>query len=525
MKNTITRPNHRHDFAVASASPASDYFTALQQQITAQLSAQLTGPTYLIDAGSQGDFAYNYVNPLNQMFNQWTYDYMSQRVAQGTQPNSIALQGSGSYEQSYLQLVNQLGFKLDTADAAVLQTALNNAQTEGGDVITTYESAFSPISAANLAAAAAALGINTQIIPFTDIDFVIDYVLGSAWSAVGKNVAPLSRKTMANAENLADLLPNMPPDGQPVVALVSQYLGLLGPANQLASQQNYGWWVIGQMKSNLQSGNLATGPGGMQVFDPSNPQSTKFVAAYGISESLDAIQQSLASPSALNMNLAVQQSSSSSSSVSINGGGFFDFGDEILSLSGSASFQYNMTTGSGAGQSIGISLSYAGLTLVPLAPLAWSGAASPAPGSTVGWWSPSVFQQAYANFQKGTGAPSGFTFVNTPNLNLAALPAGNFDNLAQLVVSQYPTISVVYTAGNWNQFSQSFATQTNATVSFCGIPIGSESSSTYSAQANQGSSNESFSVTMTPNSQASIPLNEQRAYVLAGVPFAAAIGT
>jgi hypothetical protein len=159
------------------------------------------------------------------------------------------------------------------------------------------------------------------------------------------------------------------------------------------------------------------------------------------------------------------------------------------------------------------------VTVIPMFPKPWQQSS----GGTSGWWYEPIIYQAFANFQAGSKAQSGFIFKN-------GLPQGitlgqdGLGYLQAIVVSGYPTITVEFTNGNYSQFSSWLSTHTSVSVSLFGfIPLGSSSVDTYTASASQSSSGSSFTLTLTPPAPGSagqiIPVASQTVPVLAGQVF------
>jgi hypothetical protein len=421
------------------------------------------------------------------------------------------LGSSGSFEVNYLQLVNKIAYQLSAADQQTLTNAVNNSTQQANNLVSSWTGIFGPITQAQLQQASTVLGYAP-----TNVDYIIGYQLGAVWSG---QTPPLTWQQMLNAQNLQQLLPKMPPSGQPILGPVADYLNALSAAVPFQDQVNFGSWLLNQIKTNLNTGNLGTGstPGaaGMQTFDPITGN-TLFVPAYGVSKSAQQIVNDLAGSSQITMSLQVNQLSESQYSVSINGGGSFTVGGPIISLSVGASASYNMESIQGAGSQLTIDLVYKGYSLVPMAPQAWSASALPN-GKTPGWYYPSLIQEANRNFNT-QNPPSGFIFLSQPGIDLSNYPSGAFNLLSNVLVTNYPSVNIKYTEGSYSQFESAFSAKASGTVKLFGfIPLGGASMSVYQSTLVQGSSNSQFSVNFTPPTTAGVPTYQQTSYVLGGV--------
>jgi hypothetical protein len=506
---TLVRPSADAALGDVSANGVPQFYAALQASAQAALAGTLNAPITPIQAGSQGDFPYVYQN-ANLAFNLNTYNFLSGVVSPGSYPGAAQIGSAGSFTNGYGSLLTQIFYQLSAADNAILTSAQLAAAVQQTNTVQTYTGIFGPITQAQLNTAATVLGYTPQ-----NFDYVVGYALGSQWSGA---TPPLSYTTMQNSRNLQALLPRMPPSGGPVVIAVQQYLVALGgAANAIQSRFNAGTWLINQLQSAIQSPTL--GVNAMQTVDP-NGNPAPIVSQYGISKSGQQILNDLAGSSSISMSMSIRSSSSSNYNVSINGGTSFSIGGPILTLSGGSSAQFNMESIQGAGKAMSISIKYTGYSVVPSAPQAQQTVGG---GGVIGWYSQQILQEAYSNFKSGfTG--SGMMFHGTPSITLDRYPSGNFNLLSNVIISNYPTISINYTEGNFTQFSQSFASQTSGSVKLFGfIPVGGGSMSTYQASTQQTGSSSNFSVNFVPPTTAGVPPLSQTAYVVGGVVVSPAV--
>lgn len=494
---------------------ASNYYNALQAAGQAALGSIIQGTLTPIQAGSQGDFAYNFVNSNSSppLFNLWSYNFTSADITQGTYGNAAQVGTSGSFSTGFLQLVNQTLYQFSGADSATISKSTTLAQQQQNNVVQTWNGLYGLVTQSMIQSAAAWLSpIPSQQTPF---NYIVNYVVGGVWA--GKT-APLglSLTTMQNAANLSALLPNMPADGSPIVSAISAYLNAFGPAAALIDQQNFGNFMISSIQRALNPNPITSvlpASSSITVFDPAGIQPNSVQPAYAITKSAQQIINDLNTTSnVINMSIEVQQSNSSQYQLSINEGSSFSFGGPLVTFDVSQQSSFNMESIQGAGDSLTISIQYKGYSVVPFQPQPFT------MSGPSGWYFPTLIAEAYANYQLGSNAPSGFNFVNPPALDLSQYPNGAFNMLSNLVVSTYPKITITYNAGNYSQFSQNFSAQASGQVKLFGaIPVGGASMSTYQSQLQQGSSNTNFSVSFGPPSPTNVPMYEQTACVIGGV--------
>src|SRR5262245_58803212 len=89
------------DAATPDPTAVSDYYSALQAAATAAVGSTIHGTLTPIEAGAQGDFAYNYMNPSLQ-FNLWTFNYISALVQAGDYTGTAKLLSGASFPSGFL---------------------------------------------------------------------------------------------------------------------------------------------------------------------------------------------------------------------------------------------------------------------------------------------------------------------------------------------------------------------------------------------------------------------------------------
>jgi hypothetical protein len=394
------------------------------------------------------------------------------------------------------------------ADNATMQQAATQSQTQASAIVQAYVAVYGPPTAAQMQTAQA-------FNPFiqTPLDYIMVYLAGYLWA--GKPTRPLTQTSMQSTPNLSTLLQYAPPSATPVIQSIPAYLNALGSSTSLMDMQSLGGFTLQQIKNNLLTPSQANG--GTQLF---NPPSSNYFAGYFSSLIPSQILQDLSNTSQqVTMTFSATASSSSSYNISFSGQAGFSWGGDLLDVSASTSWRGDVARAQGAGSTMNITMTYPGVTVIPMFPKPWQQSS----GGTSGWWYEPIIYQAFANFQAGSKAQSGFIFKN-------GLPQGitlgqdGLGYLQAIVVSGYPTITVEFTNGNYSQFSSWLSTHTSVSVSLFGfIPLGSSSVDTYTASASQSSSGSSFTLTLTPPAPGSagqiIPVASQTVPVLAGQVF------
>ena len=473
------------------------FYTALQQKATAAVSSFFKSPLVAVQYPSQGDFMWNWQNS-NQVFNQSTYDYLSAILSKGDFTNSAKMSGSGGFPNAYTQILNSLVYSLGSANQQKLIQAQSNASQQAQTIVTDYQGLYGTITDAQMTAA----GVTTKQ------DYVISYILGSVWSGKGTS-APLTYSQMSQARNLAALMPKMPMSGTQVLTDVTVYLNIMQPVNALSDNLQYNAWVLTMLKTNTQYPSAANG--GMQVVNPNTGMvSPSYQNAYGINYPTQSISNDLQNKGrTINIGMTTSSASGNQLSVHVDAQAGFSVGS-VLQFSLSTGMTYDMSQMSGTSTDCSISMTWTGYSMIPAAPLAWQQA------TNQGWYFGDPISQAIANGNKDV---DGFKFITASPFNLGPLAnGGNFGQFTNVLIANYPTITITYKNANFSSFKQSWSEKVSGNLTLFGfIKLGSFSQGAYGSSYQEGSDNSTFSVTFSASPQiVGVPQLQQTAFVIGG---------
>lgn len=473
------------------------FYSALQQKAQAAVSSIFNSPLRTIQYPSQGDFMWNWSN-ANQVFNSKTFDFISAVLSKGDFTNSAKMSGAGGFPNAYSQLLSSITYSLSSANLAKLQAAQNNASTQSGTIISDYQTTFGPITQAMMQSANV----------FTKQDYVISYVMGSIWSGKGSN-QPVTYTQMQNARNLAALMPNMPASGTQVLTDVAIYLNMMQGVLNLQDMMQNGAWILSQLKNNT---NYPTANnGGMSTVNPvTGVVSPNPNVGYDINYSQASISNDLQNTSrTISLGMTTSSASGGSLNVSVEGQAGFSVGS-LLKFSVSGGATYDMSQVNGTSTDCSVSMVWKGYSMIPMAPLAWQQAVN------TGWYWGDPITQAMANGQQDV---DGFKFLSAPPFNLGKLDnGGTFGQLTNLLIANYPTITITYRNANFSAFQQAWSEHVSGNLTLFGfISLGSFSQGAYGSSYQQGADNSTFSITFSASTQVvSVPQLQQTAYVIAG---------
>ncbi|HEV7486272.1 MAG TPA: hypothetical protein VGQ65_11365 [Thermoanaerobaculia bacterium] len=493
-----------------TAPAAGAFYDAIQTALNNDVGPILNATVTAIAPDGQGDFAYNYENS-NLDFNAQTFQFISGQVTPDTGEAVLTV---SEFPGTMLALFNQIQFQPSAADALKISNARQAAAQAALNMVQTYTGQYGPVTVAQMQASAAA----GWVFPSGDLfDYIVQVIVGGQWAGIAKPPG-LSLTEMQNAENLQALLPAAPADAGPVLSAVSDYLDALAPAIALLDQQNDTTFHINQVKVAL--ANPQAGTTGMTTFDPNGVNPATVVPAYSINKPTQKISNDLGNTGRIiTVTASVSNESDGQSSVSINGSAGISLSaeDGLVGFSGETNFQVNMESAQGSGSEVDVTIQYIGWSDVPVQPLTQTITGGVNGGTIMGWYAPLLLKQAYTNFQAGANAASGPVFISSPQFDLDRYPNGDVNYLSTILISNYPTIVLHYTQGDYATFQKSVATQTSGSVSILGIPVASVNVNTYSFTHEMNSSNSDFTVTLTPTPPTNVPPALVTAHVIGGV--------
>lgn len=471
----------------------TQFYSALQSKAMAAVQDTFKSTLYPVQFPAQGDFTWNWQNG-NQVLNDSTYQYVNALVTPGQVEGTVALSTGGSFANAYSAVLNALTFSLSTADQARLTKAQSDASVQGGTVVQDYQTQYGTITDAQRTAA----GVSTNL------DYVIGYVLGSVWSGAK---TPLTYTQMSQARNLRSLLPAAPAGADQVLTDVSVYLSIMQPVLGLTDQIQNGAWVLRQLKANTQAPTAANG--GITTFDPNTGAIVPGVnVGWGISSSIAQINNDLSNTGrTIDISMTTTQASGSSVTVDVEGQVGFSVGS-WLEFSTEAGASYDMSKSSGTSTECSVTISYQGYSMVGAAPAPWQQA------TNVGFYSPDPIAQAVANQGKDV---TGFHLLNTPPYALGPVAdGGGFGLLTNLLIANYPTITIHYEKADFTSFEQSWDEHVSGNLTLFGfIKLGSFSQGAYGSSFEKGSDNSSFTITFSASPEVtSVPQAQKTAYVI-----------
>ncbi len=506
--STLTKPKKSSAATADTDSIQSEYYNVLQEQTQNAVKGVINDKVFPIQFPAQGGFIYNWQN-LNNIFNRGTYDLITGNVSPGKVEPAAALGEAGTFPNNYIQVLSGIAYALNKADTKKMNTVQGNASAQQATIVQDFQTTYGNITDAQMTEAKEVVG------PWgvsTKYDYVISYVLGTQWSgteSAGK--PPLSYDEMSSARNLKDLLPKRPGSSDTVINDVSIYLNMTASVNALQTQMQNGSWTVAQAITNTMTPTESNG--GIKTFNPVDGKvDTNFRTGWDVNKSIADIKNDLNNESrAIEFKMTTSQASGSSMNVSINGSAGFSVGS-WLKFSLGTQFSYDMSTFQGTSKDTEVTVQYKGYSIVPISPLAWQ------QDINTGWYNGSIIRQAFENQGKDV---SGFKFASStpPPFNFNSFEEnGNFGWLNNVIVSNYPTITIKYKNADFNSFKESWSTKTSGNLKLFGfISLGSFSAGASGSSYEEGSNNSEFTLTFSPSEEIiTVPEFQKQAFIVAG---------
>lgn len=288
---------------------------------------------------------------------------------------------------------------------------------------------------------------------------------------------------------------------------LATYIEMSNQAYQLHSRASQATAVLNAAIQNAtaptaKNGGLQTGDASYYVAFDKLPTANQLIGSLGTGSN------------ALKIHLSGDSFSSSGCKVHVEGKGDVHIPIVgLLNITASHSSQVDVSEFTSEKTNFSIDITYPGLTTVGVMPLSLSS------DNKLGWYAVNILREIQEN--TGNDNADGYKLLGS-EFSVESLfgPKGRLNFLKTFVISREPTIDVVFKEVNVAEFKKHIHTDNSVKVKLFGfISLGSVE---HSYTLDKVDSNESEkSVTMhfaAPDVSGTIPLNQQVAYVLGGVP-------
>lgn len=452
------------------------FVDAIQAKVATLLGSQLPGTFQMVSyppgfhpAVQYGAAAY---------YNSTMLDAFNGTLEIGT--NGMLTLGNNQFSTLYSRILGAAQYQYSAADQKVINDpAIDNQR-------------IAIVNTAQSGGFAAAYGVS----PVT-----YQTVMG----AVLKNFS--SDATDWSTTNIAAAAKKLPNAGFPGLAqAISQNIQLLAALNRIIGQQEAASAELTAAATN------ATSPSAEN--DGLQTSASTWYVGWTPLPSNAQIQGGLDSGSMVSVEVAASNFTSTDASLSINGKTGFTIPIlDVVDIGFSASSSYDWSKHTSSSSSLEMTIEYPGVTLVQIDPLTLSA------DNTTGWYDESLLKSIVSG--SGDDSVSGFKIDPSSQYAVDKMfgKGKPFSRFRTLVVSQAPTITMVFSADMANSVESSFKEQASVDVKLFGLfSVGSFNESYGITKVNKDSASGKVTVVLAPPKiTGTVPLNQQVCNVLGGV--------
>ncbi|WP_371225814.1 hypothetical protein [Roseovarius sp. 2305UL8-3] len=307
--------------------------------------------------------------------------------------------------------------------------------------------------------------------------------------------------------NIAKAAKNLVNAGFPgLAAAFSNNINMLAPLNRVLGEQEAASLELAAAQDH--STNPSAANGGLQT------TATDYYVGWTPMPSNTVIQGGLDSASKVSIAISASNFSSTDASLSINGQTGFSIPImDVIDIGITASSSYEWSKHTSSSSSLEMTIEYPGVTIVQIDPLPLSA------DNATGWYDQSLLQSIVSG--SGDANVSGFKISPTSQYAPSKMfgKGKPFSRMRTMVISQAPTITMVFSADMANSVTSSFKESASVDVKLFGIfKVGSFSESYGITKVDTDKTSGKVTVVFAPPKiTGSVPAVKQVANVLGGV--------
>ncbi len=474
MSDTITM---ERPAAATDLTPSQKTFVdAITSKVGTLLGSQLPGTFAAVSYPPGFHPVVQYGN--NAYYNSTMLDTFNGTLAVGS--NGMLTLGNEQFSTLYARILNAAQYQFSAAD----QKIVNDPAYDNQKIAITNEASSGGFAAAYAVSPVTFTGVLAALLKNFSKD-PTDHSLA--------NIATAARQ-LASA-------------GFPgLAAAFSNNINMLAPLIRITGEQAAAELQLAAARENATNPTAANG--GLQTTD-----STYYVG-WTPMPSNTVIQAGLDSGSKVSIEVSASNFSSTDASLSIAGKiGFTIPVLDVVDIGISAGSSYDWSKHTSSSSSFDMTIEYPGVTIVQIDPLTLSA------DNTTGWYDESLLRSIVTG--SGDDSVSGFKIAPTDQYAPARMfgQGKPFSRLKTLVISQAPTITMVFSADMANSVTSSFKENASVDVKLFGIfSVGSFNESYGITKVDRDSASGKVTVVFAPPKViGTVPPTQQVANVLGGV--------
>ncbi len=353
--------------------------------------------------GGLGNFPYYWQDPMNNLFNRDTYNWINANVKAGAYP--IEQDDGSSFTNLSIEALGAVCYTLSTADQAALVADSHKIFNAQSVLLKAWIKAYGSIPPATATQA--------------PIDMII-MIIANTWASPATTF-----EKMLDAAVLSDLLNKVPPSGTAVLPLLVKYINVI---NASLSLQNASPSQTGYLKTALEALQFPSlRNGGLKT------NSQEILPAYEVTTPLADILEGLKSTSSnFSVHLKITAGAGNEIKIELPDGNDFKMDvDTFFALSATSGENVFKSMLEKNASPIEMELAFSGLTMVYFEPVAFD--------KTIGkYW---LWKEALIGaVRNGEQDVTGFKFAPKPSIDFSK--QGPYGYLTAVAISNFPNIYI-----------------------------------------------------------------------------------
>lgn len=453
------------------------FVKSITDKVSSLMGSQLPGKFQMVNYPPGFRPAVQFGSP--PVYNSTMLDAFNATLEVGT--NALLTLGNAQFSTVYFNILAGASYQYSTADNKVVNDP--NIQNQQIAVVNTATSG----------------GFATQFKVATPVTYYL------VIKAVLENFS--DNKTDWSSSNISAAAKGLGNAGfASLQAAVASSTQQLAPLNAILNAQSVAEGELTAAQNNTQNPSSSTG--GLDIGD------SKYYVGWTPMPTNNQIQGGLQGAGSVSINVQASNFEASDAHLSIDGSGGFTIPIlDCLDIGLSAKSSYDWSKHTSSSSSLNMTLDYEGVSLVQIDPMTLSA------DHQTGWYDETLLQSII----KGSGNPdiSGFKIPTSSQYNIAdTFGAGKlFSRMRTFVVSQAPTIKMVFSADQAEAVTSQFKEDSSVTAKLFGVfTVGAFNESYSITKVHKDSASGSVTVTMAPPKiTGTVPIQQQVCNILGGV--------
>lgn len=409
---------------------------------------QLDPADYIpVDTSGVGEFPWEWDNLGTFNANTWTFLNTT-----ATKSDQGFVQLKAGLTTWYFNIINATAYLWTDADRATLNTHLSAAQQAQEQMISDYQSMFTPISPADKQTAAAALGLSAV----SNLTYVVDYQIAYRWSGhEAAGLPPLSASDIRAAQ-LDTLFAKAPPKAKQ--ALLPSLRAALKHEEDWATHIDRLWNTSRAIREAVDNTHQpdVTNQSGMYTVDLSG--NTIVRHSFAVAPSVSDIRTKLSSPHTMQVSFSANRTAQGDTVVAMTGSTPSQVPEAVIATQDGKGTNKTLFAHDGTGDRAEVTITYHGPAEITVTATPFG------QKNATGWFYEHPITEAATN--QARNISTGYQF----QIPISTVQGGSTGAglLQKLLVCRQVTLAVVYPNGDLQRLSQSVPTGAGVSATLMG---------------------------------------------------------